>query len=109
MIISAFNDVKTSGSQGDRGKALLADQEGRVEWVFKTLQDRLVKEMRIAGVKSLQEANRFLAGYLGTFNRRFMKEALKPGGLHRPLPKSVVLDDVLCIKGVRTVNEGYLV
>ena len=81
----------------------------RVEWVFKTLQDRLVKEMRIAGVKSLQEANRFLAGYLGTFNRRFMKEALKPGGLHRPLPKSVVLDDVLCIKGVRTVNEGYLV
>jgi hypothetical protein len=81
--------------------------KGRVERVFKTLQDRLVKEMRLAGVKSLQEANRFLAGYLGTFNRRFMKEALEPGDLHRPLPKSIVLDNVLCIKGVRTVNEGY--
>ena len=65
--------------------------------------------MRLAGVKSLQEANSFLEGYLDTFNRRFMKEALEPGDLHRPLPKSVVLDDVLCIKGVRTVNEGYLV
>ena len=38
-----------------------------------------------------------------------MKEALEWGDLHRPLPKSVVLDDVLCIKKVRTVNEGYLV
>jgi len=83
--------------------------KGRVERVFKTLQDRLVKEMRLAGVKSLQEANSFLEDYLDTFNRRFMKEALEPGDLHRALPKSVVLDDVICIKGVRTVNEGYLV
>ncbi len=83
--------------------------KGRVERVFKTLQDRLVKEMRLAGVKSLEEANAFLERYLDTFNRRFMKEALEPGDLHRPLPKSVNLDDVLCIKGVRTINEGYLV
>jgi transposase len=83
--------------------------KGRVERVFKTLQDRLVKEMRLAEVQSLQEANRFLKDYLATFNRRFMKEALEPGDLHRPLPKSIVLDDVFCIKGLRTVNEGYLV
>jgi hypothetical protein len=83
--------------------------KGRVERVFKTLQDRLVKEMRLAGVKSLEEANAFLERYLDAFNRRFMKEALEPGDLHRPLPKSVNLDDVLCIKGVRTINEGYLV
>ncbi len=83
--------------------------KGRVERVFKTLQDRLVKEMRLAGVKSLEEANVFLEHYLDTFNRRFMKEALEPGDLHRSLPKSVNLDDVLCIKGVRTINEGYLV
>jgi transposase len=83
--------------------------KGRVERVFKTLQDRLVKEMRLAGVKSLEEANVFLEHYLDTFNRRFMKEALEPGDLHRSLPKSLNLDDVLCIKGVRTINEGYLV
>jgi transposase len=83
--------------------------KGRVERIFKTLQDRLVKEMRLAGVKSLEEANAFLARYLDAFNRRFTKEALEPGDLHRPLPKSVNLNDVLCIKGVRTINEGYLV
>lgn len=38
-----------------------------------------------------------------------MKEALEPGDLHRPLPKTVVLDDVLCIKALRTVSAGYLV
>jgi hypothetical protein len=36
-------------------------------------------------------------------------EALEPGDLHRPVPKSVILEDVLCLKGFRTVNEGYLV
>ena len=64
---------------------------------------------RLAGVKSLEEANVFLELYLDTFNRRFMKEALEPGDFHRPLPKSVNLEDVLCIKGLRTINEGYLV
>ena len=83
--------------------------KGRVERIFRTLQDRLVKEMRLVGVKSLEEANAFLKRYLDTFNRRFMKEALEPGDFHRPLPKSVNLEDVLCIKGVRTINEGYLV
>ena len=83
--------------------------KGRVERAFRTLQDRLVKEMRLAGVKNLEEANRFLEGYCKVHNRRHCAEALEPGDLHRPLPKSVVLDDVLCIQGFRTVNEGYLV
>jgi len=83
--------------------------KGRVERSFRTLQDRLVKEMRLAGVKTLEEANRFLERWLPLYNRRFAREALEPGDLHRPLPKSVVLSDVLCIKGFRTVNEGYLV
>jgi hypothetical protein len=68
-----------------------------------------LEEMRLAGVKSLEEANAFLERYLEIFNHRFMKEPLEPGDLHRSLPKSVNLDDVLCIKGVRTINEGYLV
>jgi hypothetical protein len=83
--------------------------KGRVERVFKTLQDRLVKEMRLAGIRTLEEANRFLEEYLETFNQRFMKEALEEGDLHRPLPKSVVLEDILCIKGLRTINDGYLI
>lgn len=83
--------------------------KGRVERSFRTLQDRLVKEMRLAGIKTLEEANRFLERWLSVYNQRFAREALEAGDLHRSLPKSVVLDDVLCIKGFRTVNEGYLV
>ena len=83
--------------------------KGRVERIFKTLQDRLVKEMRLAGVRTLEEANRFLEEYLETFNQRFIKEALEEGDYHRPLPKSVVLEDILCIKGLRTINDGYLI
>ena len=83
--------------------------KGRVERIFKTLQDRLVKEMRLARIRTLEAANRFLEEYLGPYNSRFMKEALKEGDLHRPLPKSVVLEDVLCIKALRTINDGYLI
>jgi len=83
--------------------------KGRVERSFRTLQDRMVKEMRLVGIKTIEEANRFLERWLPIYNRRFVREALELGDLHRPLPKSVVLDDVLCIKGFRTVNEGYIV
>ena len=83
--------------------------KGRVERSFRTLQDRLVKEMRLARAGSLEEANRFLERWLPVYNRRFALEALEPEDLHRRLTKSVVLDDVLCIKGFRTVNEGYIV
>jgi len=83
--------------------------KGRIERAFGTLQDRLVKEMRLAGVRSCAEANRFLDGYLPTHNRRFMKEPLRPQDLHRPLPKSLNLDDIFCLKGIRTVNNGYII
>ena len=45
--------------------------KGRVERVNKTLQDRLVKEMRLAGINNMDEANAWLPGYLEDFNRRF--------------------------------------
>jgi hypothetical protein len=83
--------------------------KGRIERVFGTLQDRLVKEMRLANVCTCEEANRFLDVYLPTHNRRFMKEPLRPQDLHRPVPKSLNLDDIFCLKGIRTVNNGYII
>lgn len=83
--------------------------KGRIERTFGTLQDRLVKEMRLAGVCTCEEANRFLDGYLPIHNRRFMKEPLRPQDLHRPVPKLLNLDDIFCLKGIRTVNNGYLI
>jgi len=83
--------------------------KGRIERTFGTFQDRLVKEMRLEGVSTCDEANRFLDVYLPVHNRRFMKEPLRPQDLHRPVPKSLNLDDIFCLQGIRTVNNGYII
>lgn len=83
--------------------------KGRIERLFKTLQDRLVKEMRLAGIKTLEEANRFLKGFLVRYNRRFSRPARQPGNFHRPAPAGKVLDQVLCVKEPRVVaNDGTI-
>ena len=83
--------------------------KGRIERTFGTFQDRLVKEMRLEVVSTCEEANRFLDVYLPKHNRRFMKEPLRSQDLHRPVPKSLNLDDIFCLQGIRTVNNGYII
>jgi transposase len=83
--------------------------KGRIEREFGTLQDRLVKELRLAGVCSKDEANRFLDSYWPKHNRRFSRPALRRGDLHRPLSKTLNLRDIFCLKGSRTINNGYMV
>ena len=58
--------------------------KGRVERMNGTLQDRLVKELRLAGISDLASANRFLDGkYLRPFNRQFARAAASPVNVHR--------------------------
>lgn len=83
--------------------------KGRVERNFRTLQDRLVKAMRLAGIKTLEEANEFLEGYWPRHNARFAKEPRERGDLHRPLPKSKKLEEILCLKAKRSINNGFLI
>ena len=83
--------------------------KGRVERLFKTLQDRLVKEMRLVEIKSVNEANEFLKGYLPKYNRQFRKKAASEADLHRPSPHSRELDRILCIKEERTVRNDFTV
>lgn len=83
--------------------------KGRVERVFGTLQDRLIKEMRLAGIRTTEEANRFLEEYLPRHNERFAKEPLKEADLHRRLPRGIKLRDIFCIKASRTITNGYIV
>jgi transposase len=83
--------------------------KGRVERLFKTLQDRLVKEMRIAGITSVEAANGFLKTYLPKYNRRFKKKAASAANLHRPSLHSRELDRILCIKEERTVRNDFTV
>ena len=54
-----------------------------MERLFKTVQDRLVKELRLAEVSTLEAANRFLESYLPIYNRRFAVPALTPVLLNR--------------------------
>lgn len=61
------------GAEGIR--ALTPQAKGRIERMWQTLQGRLTKEMRLAGVKSLAEANAFLPGYVERYNGRFGVEA----------------------------------
>jgi transposase len=83
--------------------------KGRVERLFKTLQDRLVRDMRLAGIKSVEEANEFLRTYLPSHNRKFKKQAASEADLHRPALHSRELDRVLCIKEERTVRNDFTV
>lgn len=83
--------------------------KGRVERLFGTLQDRLVKEMRLKGVSSIAEANEFLKEYLPIYNRRFGKKAAETENLHRPIPKGLNLDRILCIKTERTLKNDFTI
>lgn len=86
-----------------------APAKGRIERLFRTFQDRLVKEMRLRGVKSVEEGNKFLRYYLPIYNRRFMVEAIEKGDLHRLLPKGTDLNRILCKKTERGLNKDSTV
>ena len=81
--------------------------KGRIERLFRTFQDRLIKEMRLAGVSTKEEANRFLETYLPKFNLRFSVKAREQSNLHRPAPRDQELRFILSIqtkRGVRNDN-----
>lgn len=83
--------------------------KGRIERLFGTLQDRLVKEMRLKGIKTKEEANDFLREYLPRYNKRFKVEAANSTNAHVKLPRSVNLDKYLCIKTTRIVRKDNTV
>ena len=77
---------------------------GAIERLFQTLQDRLVKELRLAGASTLAEANQVLQRYLLLHNQRFQLKAAQPTDLHRRVPSQFDLDTVLCLKTQRRLN-----
>lgn len=82
--------------------------KGRVERMNGTLQDRLVKAMRLAGINDMESANRFLDGkYLRTFHRRFARAAASPVDVHRAVPRS--LNEVLSWEAERVVQGDWTV
>lgn len=79
--------------------------KGRVERLFRTFQDRLVKEMRLEGISSLAEANLFLARYLPKHNRRFSVPAAQEADVHRRVPEGTDLNSILSIRERRVVRK----
>jgi len=83
--------------------------KGRVERLAGTFQDRLVTELRLADVRSLEEANRFLEEYLPRYNKQFGVPAVERGSAYRPLPPEMDLANVLCFKHRRKVARDNTV
>src|SRR3984957_20596045 len=80
--------------------------KGRVERANKTLQDRLVKELRLQGVSPIAAGNQLLPGFLADYNARFGKEPHNPKNLHRPLSADDNLADVFAWREERTISNN---
>lgn len=79
--------------------------KGRVERLFGTLQDRLVKALRQANACTLEEANQALPAFLTRFNARFQNKAAQTGSAYRPWPTALRPSAVLCLKYTRRVTN----
>jgi len=82
--------------------------KGRVERLFRTLQDRLVKELRLAGVRTIEEANKFLEQYLKVHNRRFIVEPRSKADVHERMPYQRV-KEALSKKTPRRVRNDFTI
>ena len=80
--------------------------KGRVERANRTLQDRLVKELRLADICDMQAGNVFLPEFMERFNQKFALSAAKPDNLHRKLNvQASRLTDILCHREQRHVSQ----
>jgi transposase len=84
--------------------------KGRIENLFGTLQDRLVKEMRLEGISDVDTANQFLEHkFLPEFNKRFSVEPANSANVHRPKGDTKSLVTALSIKHQRYINKDFTI
>jgi hypothetical protein len=80
--------------------------KGRVERAFGTLQDRLVKELRLAGISTIEAANAWMPAFMVDYNTRFGRAPENAKDLHRKLTKADDLSEVLAWREERTVTKN---
>lgn len=83
--------------------------KGRVERAHLTLQDRLVKELRLQNVSSMEDANAFTEEYIADYNRRFGKIPRHDYDVHRQLEHDEDLDTILTVRELRKVSKSLTV
>jgi transposase len=118
---SVFRVNKPAGLYGDGmtqfGRALKAlsieiicanssQAKGRVERANKTLQDRLVKELRLASVSTIEGGNAFLPAFMADYNARFAKAPFNDKDLHRPMKPSDRLEEAFTWRAERTLSQS---
>lgn len=80
--------------------------KGRVERANQTLQDRLVKELRLRGIDTITAANAYAPEFMADFNRRFGKAPRNPKDMHRPFAAHENLDGAMCRKEIRKLSQA---
>jgi hypothetical protein len=90
-------------------QAYTPQAKGRVERLFKTLQSRLLHEIRLAGITTLDQANAFLSCYLPKFNQQFSVPAKCPETAYKKLSEEINLDEVFSMVEHRKVQAGEVV
>ena len=83
--------------------------KGRIERLWGTLQDRLTKELRLAGINDLEQANAFLPGFMERYNVRFAQEPQDPQTAWVPLPADLDIPYYFAIRATRTVRADHCI
>ncbi len=95
-------DITSIASNSPQGR-------GRIERLWGTFQDRLRSELRLAGARTIAEANRVVADFLPRYNRRFAVAPAEPGSAYRKPDKDFSPDTVFCFKYERSVGADNVV
>lgn len=80
--------------------------KGRVERSNRVLQDRLVKELRLNSISTIEEANAFLPSFMKKYNQRFAKIPKSPLNAHRELPKGLDLGRIFRLRETRYLSKN---
>ncbi len=83
--------------------------KGRVERTHLTLQDRLVKELRLRNISTMEAANAFMAEFITDYNARFAKVPRNSHNAHRPLRSDENLDLIFTVREPRCVSKSLTI
>ena len=83
--------------------------KGRIERTWRTFQDRLISELRLAKASSLEDANRVLDCFLADYNQRFGRTAERSGSAYRKLDRRLDLDYIFSLRYERTVGHDHVI
>lgn len=83
--------------------------KGRIERLWRTFQDRLISELRLAGAGNVEQANAVLARFLLEYNQQFAQAPAQAGSAYRKLDRRLDLDRIFSLRYERTVRNDHVI